>query len=246
MGTPPATTACCSASRRSRRRATATTRSPARASAVHVAQPMPADAPVTSATLLRHLSCAGYPDSLPWFGSLEPLTLHYILKQGEVRSSNAAVEHCVQCNPQSHKSPISAHLSKPCASARAACGAAAAAVAGAACTSSAPAPPAGAELGSAPPAAAGAGAAPAGALPALSSSGAVSAAAAAPPSRAALGALGSVLGSAAPPTPAASSSATSVTGPDADPDPLPTCHSESWSHSVSAFCDHRNSPETPC
>jgi hypothetical protein len=56
MGTPPATTACCSASRRSRRRATATTRRPAPASAVQTAQPMPADAPVTSATRPRQLA----------------------------------------------------------------------------------------------------------------------------------------------------------------------------------------------
>lgn len=55
MGTPCATRACCRASKRSRRLATATTRMPAAANASHTAQPMPDEAPVTSATLPCHL-----------------------------------------------------------------------------------------------------------------------------------------------------------------------------------------------
>mmetsp|Transcript_8987 Transcript_8987/g.26931 ORF Transcript_8987/g.26931 Transcript_8987/m.26931 type:complete len:266 (+) Transcript_8987:616-1413(+) len=59
MGTPALTRACCSCSSRSRRRATATTRNPASASRSHTAHPIPAEAPVTSATLPRHRSSPG-------------------------------------------------------------------------------------------------------------------------------------------------------------------------------------------
>ena len=59
MGTPEATKVCCSSSSRPRRRATATTRTPAAASRSQTAHPMPAEAPVTRATLPRQRSRAG-------------------------------------------------------------------------------------------------------------------------------------------------------------------------------------------
>ena len=55
IGTPWSTRLCCSASNRSRRLATATTFTPAMARASQIAHPMPALAPVTNATLPRHL-----------------------------------------------------------------------------------------------------------------------------------------------------------------------------------------------
>ena len=58
IGMPRETRSCCRDSSFSRLRATATTRIPASASASQMAQPMPADAPVTRATLPRHLDKA--------------------------------------------------------------------------------------------------------------------------------------------------------------------------------------------
>ncbi|KAA6426962.1 MAG: hypothetical protein FRX49_03286 [Trebouxia sp. A1-2] len=56
IGTPLSTRACCRASRRSLRLATATTLTPAVARASQIAHPIPALAPVTNATLPRHLA----------------------------------------------------------------------------------------------------------------------------------------------------------------------------------------------